>query len=32
LRLESLIEPDDIPLGEVMGSMERLSRGEIASG
>ena len=31
LRLESLIEPDDIPLSEVMDSMERLSRGEIPS-
>jgi len=29
--LESLIEPDDIPLSEVMDSMERLSRGEIPS-
>ena len=29
LPVESLIEPDDIPLGEVMDSMERLSRGEI---
>ena len=31
LPLESLIEPDDIPLSEVMVSMERLSRGEIPS-
>jgi (R,R)-butanediol dehydrogenase/meso-butanediol dehydrogenase/diacetyl reductase len=31
LPLESLIEPDDIPLSEVMDAMERLSRGEIAS-
>jgi 2-desacetyl-2-hydroxyethyl bacteriochlorophyllide A dehydrogenase len=31
LPLESLIEPDDIPLSEVMISMERLSRGEIPS-
>ena len=31
LPLESLIEPDDIPLSEVMDSMERLSRGEIPS-
>ena len=31
LPLESLIEPDDIPLSEVMDSMERLSRGEISS-
>ena len=31
LRLESLIEPNDIPLSEVMDSMERLSRGEIPS-
>ena len=30
LPLESLIEPDDIPLSEVMDSMERLSRGEIS--
>ncbi len=29
LPLESLIEPNDIPLSEVMDSMERLSRGEI---
>ena len=29
LPLELLIEPDDIPLSEVMDSMERLSRGEI---
>ena len=29
--LESLIEPDDVPLSEVMDSMERLSRGEIPS-
>ena len=31
LRLESLIEPDDVPLSAVMDSMERLSRGEIPS-
>jgi 2-desacetyl-2-hydroxyethyl bacteriochlorophyllide A dehydrogenase len=31
LPLESLIEPDDIPLSGVMGSMERLARGEIPS-
>ena len=31
LPLGSLIEPNDIPLSEVMDSMERLSRGEIAS-
>ncbi len=31
LPLEWLIEPDDIPLSEVMDSMERLSRGEIPS-
>jgi threonine dehydrogenase-like Zn-dependent dehydrogenase len=31
LPLESLIEPNDIPLSEVMDSMERLSRGEIPS-
>ena len=31
LPLQSLIEPDDIPLSEVMESMERLSRGEISS-
>ena len=31
LPLESLIEPDDIPLSEVMDSMHRLSRGEIPS-
>ena len=31
LPLESLIEPDDVPLREVMDSMERLSRGEIPS-
>ncbi len=31
LPLESLIEPNDIPLGRVMDSMERLSRGEIPS-
>ena len=31
LPLESLIEPNDIPLSEVMISMERLSRGEIPS-
>ena len=31
LPLGSLIEPDDIPLSEVMDSMERLSRGEISS-
>lgn len=29
LPLDSLIEPDDIPLSGVMDSMERLSRGEI---
>ena len=29
--LEALIEPNDIPLSEVMDSMERLSRGEISS-
>jgi 2-desacetyl-2-hydroxyethyl bacteriochlorophyllide A dehydrogenase len=29
LPVESLIEPDDIPLSEVMDSMERLARGEI---
>lgn len=29
LPVESLIEPNDIPLSEVMVSMERLSRGEI---
>jgi 2-desacetyl-2-hydroxyethyl bacteriochlorophyllide A dehydrogenase len=29
--LESLIEPNDIPLSKVMDSMERLSRGEIPS-
>ena len=29
LPLESLIEPDGIPLGDVMVSMERLARGEI---
>ncbi len=29
LPVESLIEPNDIPLGDVMDSMERLSRGEI---
>jgi 2-desacetyl-2-hydroxyethyl bacteriochlorophyllide A dehydrogenase len=29
LPIESLIEPNDIPLREVMSSMERLSRGEI---
>ena len=29
LPVESLIEPDDIPLSEVMETMERLSRGEI---
>ncbi len=31
LPLESLVEPNDIPLSEVMDSMERLSRGEISS-
>ena len=31
LPLESLIEPHDIPLSEVMVSMERLARGEIPS-
>jgi 2-desacetyl-2-hydroxyethyl bacteriochlorophyllide A dehydrogenase len=31
LPLESLIEPNDIPLSEVMDSMDRLSRGEIPS-
>jgi threonine dehydrogenase-like Zn-dependent dehydrogenase len=31
LPLDSLIEPNDIPLCEVMDSMERLSRGEIPS-
>jgi len=31
LPLEALIEPVDIPLSEVMDSMERLSRGEIPS-
>jgi (R,R)-butanediol dehydrogenase/meso-butanediol dehydrogenase/diacetyl reductase len=31
LPLESLIEPNDIPLSEVMDSMVRLSRGEIPS-
>jgi 2-desacetyl-2-hydroxyethyl bacteriochlorophyllide A dehydrogenase len=31
LPVESLIEPNDIPLREVMDSMERLSRGEIPS-
>jgi (R,R)-butanediol dehydrogenase / meso-butanediol dehydrogenase / diacetyl reductase len=31
LPLESLIEPNDIPLSELMDSMERLSRGEIPS-
>ncbi len=31
LPLESLIEPHDVPLGEVMVSMERLARGEIPS-
>jgi 2-desacetyl-2-hydroxyethyl bacteriochlorophyllide A dehydrogenase len=29
LPVESLIEPDDIPLSDVMNSMEQLSRGEI---
>lgn len=29
LPVDALIEPDDIPLSEVMDSMERLSRGEI---
>jgi len=31
LPLDALIQPDDIPLSEVMDSMERLSRGEIPS-
>jgi (R,R)-butanediol dehydrogenase / meso-butanediol dehydrogenase / diacetyl reductase len=31
LPLESLIEPHDVPLSEVMVSMERLARGEIPS-
>jgi threonine dehydrogenase-like Zn-dependent dehydrogenase len=31
LPVEALIETDDIPLSEVMPSMERLARGEIAS-
>jgi 2-desacetyl-2-hydroxyethyl bacteriochlorophyllide A dehydrogenase len=31
LPLEALIEPDNIPLGDVMVSMERLIRGEIPS-
>jgi threonine dehydrogenase-like Zn-dependent dehydrogenase len=31
LPLDALIEPDNIPLGEVMASMERLARGEIPS-
>jgi 2-desacetyl-2-hydroxyethyl bacteriochlorophyllide A dehydrogenase len=31
LPLDSLIEPDNIPLSEVMVSMERLARGEIPS-
>jgi 2-desacetyl-2-hydroxyethyl bacteriochlorophyllide A dehydrogenase len=31
LPLGSLMEPDDIPLSEVMASMERLARGEIPS-
>jgi len=31
LPLEALVEPNDIPLHEVMDSMERLSRGEISS-
>ncbi|MBV8462409.1 MAG: hypothetical protein JO368_03890 [Acidimicrobiales bacterium] len=31
LPLDALIQPRDIPLSEVMDSMERLSRGEIAS-
>jgi 2-desacetyl-2-hydroxyethyl bacteriochlorophyllide A dehydrogenase len=31
LPLENLIEPDNIPLSEVMVSMERLARGEIPS-
>ena len=30
LPIESLIEPNDVGLGEVMISMERLSRGEIS--
>ena len=30
LPVELLIEPNDIPLSEVMKSMERLSRGEIS--
>ena len=31
LPLECLMEPKDVPLSDVMGSMERLSRGEIPS-
>jgi 2-desacetyl-2-hydroxyethyl bacteriochlorophyllide A dehydrogenase len=31
LPLDALIEPDNIPLGDVMASMERLARGEIPS-
>jgi 2-desacetyl-2-hydroxyethyl bacteriochlorophyllide A dehydrogenase len=31
LPLEHLIEPNDVPLTEVMGSMERMARGEIPS-
>ncbi|HEX4434370.1 MAG TPA: alcohol dehydrogenase catalytic domain-containing protein [Acidimicrobiales bacterium] len=31
LPLESLIEPEDIPLSQVMDAMERLARGEIPS-
>jgi (R,R)-butanediol dehydrogenase/meso-butanediol dehydrogenase/diacetyl reductase len=31
LPLDALIEPDNIPLSEVMASMERLARGEIPS-
>jgi (R,R)-butanediol dehydrogenase/meso-butanediol dehydrogenase/diacetyl reductase len=31
LPIDALIEPNDIPLSEVMDSMERLSRGEIPS-
>jgi hypothetical protein len=31
LPLNALIEPDNVPLNEVMVSMERLARGEIPS-
>jgi threonine dehydrogenase-like Zn-dependent dehydrogenase len=31
LPLDALIEPDNIPLSDVMVSMERLARGEIPS-